>query len=106
MKAKVPLLLLGMAIGLALILVVSGAGIRTSSTASTAAAATPDADAAIGSLVLTRCGSCHGIDTIAQHRQDAAGWTKTVDTMTQMGAHVAPNERGEIIAYLARHFAP
>jgi|SRR6185437_8322737 len=103
---KAPLLLLALALGLAALLVATGSGVRTSAVpdAGAAAAVPAEADASVGQLVLQRCGTCHGLETLSHNPQDAAGWTKTVDTMTQMGAQVAPSERDALIAYLARHF--
>lgn len=102
-----------MSIGLALILVISGAGLRPvtredSAALAAAAAATPvsEADAATGTFVLQHCGTCHGIDTLSHNPQDAAGWSRTVDTMVQMGAGVPQQNRAAVIAYLARHFGP
>lgn len=102
---------MGVAVGLALLLVFSGSGLRPATKEATAAlaaeaSATPaaEADASTGTLVLRRCGSCHSLDTLRQHPQDANGWTHTVDTMRQMGAQLSPSERTAVIAYLARHF--
>ncbi|HUX66006.1 MAG TPA: hypothetical protein VMV31_00800 [Terriglobales bacterium] len=108
---KVPLLLLGLALGLSLMLVVAGSGLRPNAAANAeavAAAAPPpaEADAAVGQLVLQRCGGCHSLDTLSHNPQDAAGWARTVDTMAQLGAQVAPDERDPLIAYLAAHFGP
>lgn len=106
MKAKAPLLLLGLALGLAALLVATGSGLRSPAAPSANAVATvpAEADAAVGQLVLQRCGTCHGLETLSHNPQDAAGWSKTVATMTQMGAQVAPSERDALITYLARHF--
>ena len=106
---KTPLLLLGVAVGLALMLVVSGSGVRTNQVAAAnavASSASPDPDAAVGELVLARCGGCHGIDTLSQHRQDAAGWTQTIAAMQKLGVQVSPDEQVELVNYLAKHFAP
>jgi mono/diheme cytochrome c family protein len=106
---KTPLLLLGLAMGLALLLVAVNSGSRPNPGAEAAAAEAvavpvPEADAAVGQLVLQRCGSCHGLDTLSHNPQDAAGWARTVALMQQMGAQVAPQERDALVAYLARHF--
>ena len=93
-----------MSAGLALCLVFAGSGLRVNSAAALRNAPPPDADAAIGQLVLTRCGGCHGINTLSQHPQDAAGWAQTVAAMQKLGAQLAPPEKSEIVAYLARHF--
>ncbi|MGH9478408.1 MAG: hypothetical protein ACRD1A_04190 [Terriglobales bacterium] len=113
MKAKAPLMLLGVAVGLAFILVISGAGLRTQVTAdnqavAAMATATPaaEADAATGQLVLHACGGCHGLSTLSQHPQDAAAWSKTVASMEQLGAQVPQQQEQDLIAYLAQHFGP
>ncbi|MGH9519572.1 MAG: hypothetical protein ACRD2D_07970 [Terriglobales bacterium] len=110
---RVPLLLLGLSVGLALVLVIGGAGLRPVTREDTAAlaaaaAATPasEADAATGAFVLQHCGGCHGIDTLGHNPQDAAAWSRTVDTMVQMGASVPAENRAAVIAYLAQHFGP
>lgn len=110
---RLPVLLLGFSVGLALILVVSGAGLRPvtrqdAAALAAAAAATPtaEADAGVGNFVLQHCGTCHGIDTLSHNPQDAAGWSRTVDNMVQMGAQVPAADRAAVIAYLARHFGP
>lgn len=102
---KAPLFLLGLAAGLALLVVITNAGQRpAAATGSAVAAAAPEADAAVGQLVLARCGSCHGLDTLSHNPQDAAGWSKTVDTMVQMGAQVSAQEKQALVQYLAQHF--
>ncbi|HVA64344.1 MAG TPA: hypothetical protein VNF74_11515 [Terriglobales bacterium] len=106
---KAPLLLLGLALGLSFMLVVAGSGLRENAAANAAAAAAAapppaEADAAVGQLVLQRCGGCHSLDTLSHNPQDAAGWSRTVDAMTQIGAQVSPQERDPLIAYLAAHF--
>ncbi len=95
--------------GLALLVVITNAGHRPVFDPQAAAAGAPvpqEADAAIGQLVLARCGSCHGLNTLMQHPQDAAGWSRTVDEMVQMGAGVSPQQKPALVAYLAKHFGP
>ena len=86
----------------------TGSGVRPNpveaAQAAAVSASSPDPDAAVGQLVLQSCGGCHGIDTLSQHRQDAAGWASTVNTMESLGAEVPPQDRDAVIAYLARHF--
>lgn len=104
---RAPLWLLGLAAALALMVVFTGSGERAPMTASAAVAAVPaEADAPVGTLVLQRCGTCHGLDTLSHNPQDAAGWSRTVTAMQQLGAQVNPQERDALIAYLARHFGP
>lgn len=104
---KSPLVLLGLAVGLALLIVITNVGHRPTFDPAAAAASAPvpeEADAAVGQLVLARCGSCHGLSTLTQHPQDAAAWSKTVDSMVQLGAQVAPQDKPALVAYLAKHF--
>ncbi len=70
------------------------------------ASALSTSDAQMGQLVLARCGSCHGLERLQQHPQDAAGWLKTVRQMEQMGAQVQPDEEAPLVDYLSRHFGP
>ncbi|MGH9475049.1 MAG: hypothetical protein ACRD1C_01820 [Terriglobales bacterium] len=102
-----PLVLLGLAVGLALLVVLTNAGHRPEFDAASAAASAPvpeEADAAVGQLVLARCGACHGLSTLTQHPQDAAGWSKTLDDMVRLGAQVAPADKPALVTYLAKHF--
>jgi cytochrome c553 len=104
---KAPLFLLGLAASLALLIVITNVGQRPPAAADTSAAAVaPEADAAVGQLVLARCGSCHGLDTLSHNPQDAAGWSKTVDSMMALGAQVQPSEKPALVEYLAKHFGP
>ncbi len=108
MQLKAPLIMLGLSVGLAGVLVASGAGLRREPPAppSPSAPVPAEADAAVGQLVLRTCGGCHGLETLSHNPQDAAGWTKTVALMQQLGAQVDPNDQAALIAYLARHFGP
>ncbi|MGH9467750.1 MAG: hypothetical protein ACRD1Y_10385 [Terriglobales bacterium] len=106
-SVKAPLVLLGLAIGLALLVSLSNAGPRPVFDAQATIAGAPvpqEADAAIGQLVLARCGGCHGLNMLTQHPQDAAGWSHTVDEMISMGAQVEPQNKPALVAYLAHHF--
>ncbi|MGH9412515.1 MAG: hypothetical protein ACRD0Y_02135 [Terriglobales bacterium] len=106
-SVKAPLFLLGLAAGLALLVTLTNVGHRPVFNPEAAAASAPvpeEADAAVGQLVLARCGSCHGLNTLVQHPQNAAGWSKTVDEMIGMGAQVSPQDKPALIAYLANHF--
>ncbi|HXR96300.1 MAG TPA: hypothetical protein VN709_00515 [Terriglobales bacterium] len=104
---RAPGWLLGLAIGLALLVVFTGSGEHAPASASTAVATVPaEADAPVGALVLQRCGTCHGLDTLSHNPQDAAGWSRTVTSMQQLGAQISPQERDALVAYLARHFGP
>lgn len=111
---KPQLLLLGLAVLLVAVVFASdpGRAARMATDAAAApAAATTDAganpvanDAAVGQLVLARCGGCHSLDRLSQHPQNAAGWRQTIAQMQQLGAQVGPDEEPELVEYLARHF--
>lgn len=105
---RVPLLLLVLAATLAVLIALVNPNVHPapSATASAVAVATPApaADAAVGQLVLERCGGCHGLQVLSQRPQDAAGWRQTVVMMQSLGAQVTPQESDSIVDYLARHF--
>ncbi len=103
---KAPLVLLGLAVGLALLVALTNVGQRPALNPEAAASAPvpEEADAAIGQMVLARCGGCHGLNTLTQHPQDATGWTKTVNEMVGLGAQVSAQDEPALVAYLARHF--
>ena len=52
-------------------------------------------------IMQNACQSCHGLGIITSQHQDAAGWTRTVDTMINRGASLTADERTALIAYLA-----
>ncbi|HET9783454.1 MAG TPA: hypothetical protein VFP94_00720 [Terriglobales bacterium] len=85
-------------------MVLRAVAVRLALAVAAVAAAAPEADAAVGQLVLARCGSCHGLDTLSHNPQDAAGWSKTVDSMIALGAQVQPQEKSALVEYLAKHF--
>jgi mono/diheme cytochrome c family protein len=67
----------------------------------------PELPAGAGVEVLrARCVSCHGSDLITSQRLGEAGWGRELDKMVRWGAVVPDAERGPLVAYLARHFAP
>ncbi len=107
---KPPLLLLAAAVALALVVFFSDPGRANiappTASASAAAPVTSPQQAAAGQLVLERCGTCHSLDRLAQHRQGRAGWENTMRTMAQLGASWAPNEQPVILNYLVQHFGP
>jgi mono/diheme cytochrome c family protein len=57
-------------------------------------------------VLRARCLSCHGTDLIASQQLGDAGWGREIDKMVRWGAVVPEAERGPLVAYLARHFAP
>lgn len=110
-SAKIPLLLLSLGVVLALGLAFTNVGRpaldngASTSATSANAPASPE-DAAGATLVLQRCGTCHSVNRLANHPQDANGWAQTVAQMEQMGAQVAPQEEPVLIQYLATHYGP
>lgn len=71
----------------------------------------PAADAGVpqgdGAAVLrARCLSCHASDLITAQRLGEAGWGREIDKMVRWGAVVPDADRGALVSYLARHFAP
>jgi cytochrome c5 len=50
--------------------------------------------------------SCHSVRSLQTQAMDAAAWTKTVQTMVDKGAKVAPNDTPVLVRYLAEHFGP
>lgn len=55
-------------------------------------------------LVRRRCISCHEADMMSGQRLTPAQWEREVDKMVRWGAVVEPQERGEIVRYLADRF--
>jgi len=51
-------------------------------------------------LVAARCIICHSLETVAQQRQDLAGWREVVDRMEGNGLLVSPEEKQAILDYL------
>jgi len=62
------------------------------------------ADETGGSLVQTRCMTCHDLRLIEQQRLDLDGWRREIDKMIAWGAGVTPEEKEPLVAYLARHY--
>jgi cytochrome c5 len=50
--------------------------------------------------------SCHTVRSIQTQAMDAAAWTKTVQTMVDKGAKVAPDDTPVLVRYLAEHYGP
>jgi cytochrome c5 len=50
--------------------------------------------------------NCHNVRSIQTQAMDAAAWTKTVQTMVDKGAKLAPNDTPALIRYLAEHYGP
>lgn len=52
------------------------------------------------------CLLCHEADIIVEQRLNQKGWEKEVDKMIRWGTPLSPEDRQEVIDYLASHFAP
>jgi cytochrome c5 len=52
------------------------------------------------------CQGCHDVRTIQTQAMDAAGWTKTIDTMIVNGAEIAKEDIPVLVKYLAFQFGP
>jgi hypothetical protein len=52
------------------------------------------------------CLPCHSADILVQQRLTEKQWTASVDKMIRWGAVVDEKQKGELIAYLAKHFGP
>ena len=52
------------------------------------------------------CGICHGIEVVAQQRLDRTEWTRVVDQMIEFGAALRPDDRRDIVDYLASFLGP
>jgi cytochrome c5 len=50
--------------------------------------------------------SCHTVRSIQTQAMDAAAWSKSVQTMVDKGAKVAPNDLPILVKYLAEHYGP
>jgi mono/diheme cytochrome c family protein len=82
-------------------------GLRAAQPAPAPAPAASELPAGDGAdVVKVRCLSCHGTDLITSQRLGEAGWNREVDKMLRWGASVPDAERPQLVAYLARHFAP
>ena len=57
-------------------------------------------------IVAARCIVCHGLELVAQQRQDRAGWQVIVDRMDTYGVPISPEDKKVIVDYLSRHLGP
>ena len=57
-------------------------------------------------LVVGRCIICHSLETVAQQRQDLAGWQAIVDRMVSYGMPTSPEEKRAILDYLVTSLGP
>lgn len=57
-------------------------------------------------LVAARCIICHSLETVAQQRQDRAGWQEIVDRMVSYGMPISPEEKRAILDYLVTALGP
>jgi cytochrome c5 len=57
-------------------------------------------------LVAVACTQCHGLNTIVQIRDGAAGWRQFVNYMIMKGAQVSNGEADTVVQYLTANFGP
>jgi mono/diheme cytochrome c family protein len=57
-------------------------------------------------LVAVACTQCHGLGTIVQIRDGAAGWRQFVNYMIMKGAQVSDREADTVVQYLTASFGP
>ena len=55
-------------------------------------------------LVIGGCITCHSATIITMQRKDTTGWNRTVTQMMGWGATVPPAKKGDLVAYLAKHY--
>jgi mono/diheme cytochrome c family protein len=57
-------------------------------------------------IVAVACTQCHGLGTIVQIRDGAAGWRQFVNYMIMKGAQVSDREADTVVQYLTASFGP
>jgi cytochrome c5 len=57
-------------------------------------------------LVVERCSSCHGVDSILPHKLSRDDWAPIVTRMLDYGAFLDDKEMATTLDYLAAHFGP
>jgi mono/diheme cytochrome c family protein len=57
-------------------------------------------------LVIRKCADCHAIDLVTRERLSRGDWDRVITEMQRFGMRVTPQERSQILDYLATHFAP
>ena len=57
-------------------------------------------------IVAVACTQCHGLNTIVQIRDGAAGWRQFVNYMILKGAQMSDREADTVVQYLAASFGP
>jgi cytochrome c5 len=50
--------------------------------------------------------NCHNVRPIQTQAMDAAGWTKSVQTMVDKGATISKDDVPVLVRYLAEHYGP
>ena len=88
-----------------LVLTACGGAAATATTAPTSGGSTSAGAGLDGKTILEKtCQACHQLTIVERERQDAAGWTRTVDTMIQKGAKLTTDEKAALIQYLAETY--
>jgi mono/diheme cytochrome c family protein len=57
-------------------------------------------------LVGRKCAECHDIGLVTRERLSRENWDRMITEMQRYGMRVTPQERSQILDYLATHFAP
>jgi len=57
-------------------------------------------------IVAVACTQCHGLNTIVQIRDGAAGWRQFVNYMIMKGAQMSDREADTVVQYLTASFGP
>lgn len=57
-------------------------------------------------IVAARCIICHGLELVAQQRQDRAGWEVIVNRMDTYGVPISPEDKVVILDYLTKQLGP
>ena len=57
-------------------------------------------------IVAARCVICHGLELVAQQRQDRTGWQVIVDRMDTYGVPISPEDKIVILDYLTKRLGP
>ena len=55
-------------------------------------------------LLVGGCITCHSATIVTMQRKDTTGWNRTVTQMMGWGATVPPEKKGDLVAYLAKHY--
>ena len=54
--------------------------------------------------LIMRCVMCHSVEIAVQQRLGPQGWSDTLDRMIKYGAPIPPEDKGQLMTYLLRHY--